>query len=124
MSIEELQPANQQDVRVYMPYFQNNKRNILPLAISLYQKGVLEGERQIEASESIPFVAIWNVSTLPADLIRCRMQFDGNAELSYEIMMASSELIDFLIDVILNFKRTRIADFSKTFYRKLLRVDK
>lgn len=124
MSIEELQPANQQDVRVYIPYFQNNKRNVLPLAISLYQKGVLEGERQIEESESIPFVVIWNVSTLPADLIRCRVQFDSNAELSYEIMMASSELIDFLIDVILNFKRTRTADFSKTFYRKLLRVDK
>ena len=124
MSIEELQPANQQDVKVYLPYCQSNKRNVLPLAISLYKKGALEGERQIEASEGIPFVAVWNVSTLPADLIRCRMQFDGNAELSYEIMMGSSELVDCLIDVILNFKRTRIADFPKTFYRKLLRMDK
>jgi len=65
-------------VSVYSPYFQGNKRNILPLAISLYQKGVLEGKRKIEASDSIPFVASWNVSTLPADLTRCRMQFDGN----------------------------------------------
>jgi hypothetical protein len=96
---------------------------MLPLAISLYQKGVLEGKRKIEASDSIPFVATWNVSTLPADLTRCRMQFDGNAELSYEIMMASSELVDFLIDVILNFKRARITDFSKAFYRKLLHID-
>ncbi len=123
MSIEQLQPANPRDVRVYMPYFQGNKRNMLPLAISLYQKGVLEGQRKIEASDSIPFVASWNVSTLPADLIRCRMQFDGNAELSYEIMMASSEFVDSLIDVILNFKRARTSDFSKAFYRKLLRCE-
>lgn len=123
MSIEQLQPANQQDVRVYIPYFQGNKRNMLALAISLYQKGVLEGQRKIEGGDSIPFVATWNVSTLPADLIRCRMQFDGNAELSYETMMQSSEFVDFLIDVILNFKRARITDFSKGFYRKLLRID-
>lgn len=123
MSIEQLQPANQRDVSVYIPYFQGNKRNILPLAISLYQKGVLEGKRKIEASDSIPFVASWNVSTLPADLTRCRMQFDGNAELSYEIMMASSEFVDFLMDVILNFKRARLTDFSKVFYRKLLHMD-
>ena len=96
---------------------------MLPLAIGLYQKGVLEGKRKIEASDSIPFVASWNVSTLPADLTRCRMQFDGNAELSYEIMMASSEFVDFLMDVILNFKRARITDFSKGFYRKLLHMD-
>jgi hypothetical protein len=123
MSIEQLQPANQRDLSVYMPYFQGNKRIMLPLAISLYKKGVLEGKRNIEASDSIPFVATWNVSTLPADLTRCRMQFEGNAELSYEIMMASSEFVDFLIDVILNFKRTRITDFSKLFYRKLLHMD-
>ena len=121
MSIEQLQPDNQQNVSVYMPYFQGNKRNVLPLAISLYQKGVLEGQRKIEASDSIPFVATWNVSTLPSDLTRCQMQFDGNAELSYEIMMASSDFIDFLIEVIMNFKRARTTDFSKAFYRKLLR---
>jgi hypothetical protein len=123
MSIQQLQPANPQDLRVYIPYFQGNKRNILPLAISLFKKGVLEGQRKIEGSDDIPFIATWNVSTLPADLIRCRMQFDGNADLSYEILLQSSEFIDFLIDVILNFQRTRITDFSKTFYRKLLRVE-
>ena len=123
MSIEQLQPANQQDVRVYIPYFQGNKRNFLALAISLYQQGVLEGQRKIEGGDSIPFVATWNVSTLPADLIRCRMQFDGNAELSYETMMQSAQFVDFLIEVILIFKRVRIIDFSKAFYRKLLRMD-
>ena len=123
MSIQQLQPASQQDIRVYLPYFQGNKRNILPLAISLFKKGVLEGQRKIEGSDGIPFITTWNVSTLPADLIRCRIQFEGNAELSYEILMQSSEFIDFLIDVLLNFQRTRITDFSKAFYRKLLRQD-
>lgn len=123
MSLAQLQPANSQDVRVYMPYFQGNKRNILPLAISLYKKGALEGERKIEGGESIPFVATWNVSTLPADLIRCRMQFDGNAELSYEIMMASSVLVDFLIDVVVTFQLGQTTDFPRGFYRKLLRKE-
>lgn len=123
MSIDQLQPANQADVSVYMPYYQGNKRNMLPLAISLYQKASLEGNRKIEGGESIPFVATWYVSRLPLDLTRCRLQFDGNAELSYEVMMANSELVDFLIDVIMNFKRTRTIDFSQAFYRKLLRAD-
>ena len=123
MSIDQLQPANQRDVSVYIPYFQGTKRNMLPLAISLYQKGVIEGKRKIEASDGIPFVASWNVSTLPADLTRCRMQFDGKAELSYEIMMPSSDFVEFLMDVILNFKRAHLADFSKAFYRKLLHMD-
>lgn len=123
MAIETLQPANPRDVNVYAPYYQGRKRNALPLAISLYQKGNLEGSRKIEGGESIPFVATWNVSSLPADLTRCRMQFDGNAELSYELTLANFEFVDFLIEVIFNFKATRIADFSQSFYRKLLRLD-
>lgn len=124
MTIEKLQPAATQHVSVYAPYYpQANKRAILPLAISLYQRGSLEGQRKIEGGESIPFIATWNVSSLPADLCRCRMQFDGNAELSYEIRMANFEFVDFLIEVIFNFKRSHLADFSQTFYRKLLRLD-
>jgi hypothetical protein len=124
MALEKLQPAAQQHVSVYSPYYpQANKRAILPFAISLYQQGVLEGQRRIEGGESIPFVATWNVSTLPADLCRCRMQFDGNAELSYEIRMANFEYVDYLIEVILNFRRSQLADFSQAFYRKLLRLD-
>ncbi|MBD1831674.1 hypothetical protein H6F74_27855 [Trichocoleus sp. FACHB-90] len=123
MSIDQLQPAPQGDVSVYMPYYQGTKRNMLPLAISLYQKGSLEGNRKIEGGESIPFVATWYVSKMPIELTRCRLQFDGNAELSYEVMMANSELVDFLIDVIMNYKRTRSIDFSQAFYRKLLRAD-
>ncbi len=123
MSLENLQPADPRAVGVYMPYYQQpQKRQILPLAISLYQKGALEGERKIEGGESIPFIATWFVSTLPADLTRCRMQFDGNAELSYEMTLPNNEFVDFLIDVLTNFKRHKITDFSQPFYRRLLGV--
>jgi hypothetical protein len=97
-----------------LPYIQGSKRNFLPYAISLYQKGALEGHRKIEGSDNIPFVATWNVATLPSDLTRCRMQFDGNAELSYEVMMASFEFINFLIELIENYKRYRVTDFSQS----------
>jgi hypothetical protein len=120
---DQLQPASQQQSIVYLPYIQGNKRNLLPYAISLYQKGVLEGQRKIEGSDNIPFVATWNVSTLPSDLTRCRIQFDGNAELSYEVMMASFEFMICLIELMENYKRDKITDFSKSFYRKLLRLD-
>ena len=123
MSLEQLQPATQQQANVYLPYIQGNKRNSLHLAISLYQKGILEGQRKIEAGENVPFVASWNVATLPSDLTRCRMQFDGNAELSYEVMMASFEFINFLIELMENHKRYKLTDFSQSFYRKLLRID-
>ncbi|MDH6062027.1 hypothetical protein NWP17_16560 [Chrysosporum bergii ANA360D] len=123
MSIAQLQPATQQQTSVYLPYIQGTKRNFLPLALSLYQKGTLEGQRKIEGSSSIPFVASWNVATLPSDLTRCRIQFDSNAELTYEVMMASFEFIGFLTEVLENYKRYRLTDFSQAFYRKVLRVD-
>jgi hypothetical protein len=123
MSIEKLQPADKGAVGVYMPYYQGAKRNMLPLAISLYQQGSLEGNRRIEGGEGIPFVATWLVSKLPAELTRCRLQFDGNAELSYEVLMPNSEFMNYLIEVIMNFRRSRLTDFSQAFYRKLLRID-
>jgi len=124
MSLEQLQPAASQHVSVYFPYYsQAAKKTLLPFAISLYQKGSLEGQRKIDGGESIPFIATWNVSNLPADLTRCRIQFDGNADLSYELMLENHRFVDFLIDVIMNFRRTRLSDFPKPFYRKLLGVD-
>ena len=123
MSIEKLQSADKGAVGVYMPYYQGAKRDILPLAISLYQQGSLEGQRRIEGADGIPFIATWFVSKLPSELTRCRFQFDGNAELSYEVNMANSEFINYLIEVIMNFRRSRVTDFSQTFYRKLLRIE-
>ncbi|MEM7554104.1 MAG: type IV pilus biogenesis protein EbsA [Cyanobacteria bacterium P01_A01_bin.84] len=123
MSFEKIQPATSQQASVYLPYIQNSKRNFLPLAIGLYQKGVFEGQRPIEGSDDVSFVSTWNIATLPSDLTRCRMQFNGNAELSYEIMMASFEFVNFLIEILENYKRNRQKDFSKSFYRKLLHID-
>jgi hypothetical protein len=124
MSLEQLKPAPAPQCGVYSPYYpQSNKRQLLPYAISLFQQGALEGARRIEGADSIPFVATWNTSTLPADLCRCRIQFNGEADLSYELMMANFEFIDYLIELIVQFKRTRVTDFSQRFYRKLLRLD-
>ena len=124
MSIEKLQPAPPPQCSVYAPYYpQASKKQILPYAISLYQRGNVEGTRNIEGADSISFIATWNISSLPADLCRCRIQFDGNSELSYEVMMANFEFVDFLIEVITGFRRSRLADFSQGFYRKLLRID-
>jgi len=121
-TLDRIQPAAVRDVNVYLPYYQGNRRNLLPLAISLYRSGALEGQRQIEGGESIPFIATWNISSLPADLTRCRVQFDGNAELGYEVMMTNFEFIGFLIELMANFKQSRSADFPKNFYQKLLRL--
>jgi hypothetical protein len=122
-SFDKLKPANQQQTTIYLPYIQGTKRNLLPYAISLYQEGVLEGHRKIEASDNVPFLATWNVATLPSDLTICRIQFDSNSELAYEVMMASFEFISFLIELMENYKRNNITDFSKSFYRKVLRLD-
>lgn len=123
MSIEEIQPASKQDAMVYVPYFQGQKRRMLPKAIGIYQNGSLEGERMIEGGESIPFVATWAVSKLPAEPTRCRLQFNNDADLSYEVDMQNSEFVDHLIGLIMNYQRTRHTDFSRAFYRKLLQMD-
>ncbi len=124
MTIEKLQPAPTGKVMVYAPYYKtNNQRSALPLAISLYERGSVEGAREIEGGRNIPFVATWSVSSLPADLTRCRFQFDGNADLTYETGMANYEFVNFLIEVLIGFKRSRIVDFSQNFYKKLLNVE-
>ncbi|MGL4884068.1 MAG: type IV pilus biogenesis protein EbsA [Waterburya sp.] len=121
--IEEIKPAGKADVIIYVPYYAKNKHNWLPHAIALYRQASLEGIRQIEGGEGVPFVASWYVSKLPSELTRCRLQFDGQAELSYEVTLSNSEFIDYLIDVIINFKRSKITDFPPGFYRKLLRFE-
>lgn len=122
-TLDQIRPAPVRDVNAYLPYYQGGKRNLLPLAISLYQGGVFEGQRTIEGGENILFIATWSISSLPADLTRCRVQFDGNAELSYEIIMTNFELIGFLIEVMTAFRSSSLVDFPKGFYRKLLRMD-
>ncbi len=118
-----LQPVPNREVAMYLPYYQGSKRDMLSLAMALYQTGNFEGARGIEGNSNIPFVATWNVLALPADLTRCRLQFSGNAELSYEVTLTNFEFIGFLIDMLTNFKRSEVADFPKTFYRKLLKLE-
>lgn len=122
-SIDKLQPCNQDYLEMYEPYYDRPQQDILPYALSLYQQGYLEGERIIEGKENIPFVAIWYVSRLPYEMTRCRIQFAGNAELSYEINLSNSEFIEHLILLIRKSKeKNRSIDFSQKFYRKLLRM--
>lgn len=123
MTIEEIKPVGKQEMGVYMPYYQGNKRNALPWAIGLYKQGNLEGERKIEGGDGIPFIATWNVSMLPADLTRCRLQFADDADLTYELTLATFEFVDYLIDVVTAMKRKQSVDFSNGFYRRLLRLD-
>ena len=123
VTLDQIQPAPAQDVQAYIPYYRGNKGNLLPLAISLYQRGMLEGQRTIEGGENIPFIATWSTSALPTDLTRCHVQFDRNAELSYETTMTNSELIGFLIEVFTIFRHSSLVDFPKSFYRKILRWD-
>ncbi|MGC1306896.1 MAG: type IV pilus biogenesis protein EbsA [Phormidesmis sp.] len=123
MSLQSIQPATKPEASVYLPYYQGKKRNALPYAIGLYKQGNVEGERKIEGTGSIPFLATWNISMLPADLTRCRMQFDGDAELTYEITMATFEFVDFLISIVVMMNQDKEPDFDQSFYRKLLRID-
>ena len=123
MSLQSINPATKLEASVYLPYYQGKKRNALPYAIGLYKNGNIEGERTIEGTDSIPFLATWNVSMLPADLTRCRMQFDGDAELTYEITMATFEFVDFLITIVVALNQDKTPDFDQGFYRRLLRMD-
>lgn len=121
--LKELKPAEKREVGVYLPYYDEKKRRYLPLSISLYREKSLEGARKIDGGEDIPFVATWSVSTLPADLTRCRVMFDGNADLSYEVIMANYEFVKYLIDIIHNFRLNHTIDFSQEFYKRLLHME-
>lgn len=123
MSLQSIKPATKPEASVYLPYYQGKKRNALPYAIGLYKQGNIEGQRRIEGTESIDFLATWNVSMLPADLTRCRIQFDGDAELTYEITMPTFEFVDALISIVVAMNQNKSPDFDKGFYRKLLRLD-
>ncbi|MGL5035477.1 MAG: type IV pilus biogenesis protein EbsA [Microcystaceae cyanobacterium] len=124
LNINQLAPAGKGDVLVYLPYYSNkDKQKILPVALTLYNSGRLEGQRRIEGGTGISFVASWFISKLPSELTRCRLQFESQAELSYEITILNSEFIDYLIELILIARETTIPDFPQSFYRRLLRFD-
>lgn len=121
MSLDKLQAAGKGDVLVYAPYYPKSKQKVLPFAISLYQQGSLEGERQVEDGDGVPFVATWFVSKLPSEMTRCRVQFDGQADLSYEFTLANNEFVSFLIELLIHYNKNRVVDFTSAFYRRLLK---
>jgi hypothetical protein len=49
--------------------------------------------------------------------------FDGNADLSYEVIMANYEFIKYLIDIVHNFRLNHTIDFSQEFYKRLLHME-
>ncbi len=122
MPIDNLKPVNQQDIVPYNPYYPGAKRSWLPLAISLYREGKLEGQRPIEGGKPIPFVSTWTISSLPLEQTRCRLQFDGSPDLNYEVVLKNEDFIGYLIEVIRNYQREGLIDFPKEFYRQLLKM--
>jgi hypothetical protein len=121
----EITPASPDKVNLYMPYFMKSmaRRNMLPKAITLYFKGGLSGYRNVANEEKIPFVANWIMRDLPGDMTRCRMQFEENPDLIYELNMLNSDFISFLIDWLISCKDADIPDFPQLFYQKLLKME-
>ncbi len=119
----ELKAAAPQEVSIYMPYYREpNKRQALPYAISLYKQGEITGERHVEGSPAISFMAVWRVANLPSDLALCRLTFDGDADMSYEMTLENSEFVGYLIDVVSSIRDRGYVDFPQVFYSKLFRI--
>lgn len=119
----ELKAAAPQEVSIYMPYYREpNKRQALPYAISLYKQGEITGERHVEGSSAISFMAVWRVANLPSDLVLCRLTFDGDADMSYEMTLENSEFVGYLIDVVSSIRDKGYVDFPQVFYGKLFRI--
>lgn len=108
---------------IYIPYYSKMQQELLPVAITLYKQASLEGERVIEGGDNVPFVATWTLSKLPSDIAHCTVQFNGQADLSYQINMANSDLIKHLVSVLDNYKSSQTIDFNQEFYRNLLNME-
>ena len=119
----DLKAAPPQEVSIYMPYYREpNKRQALPYAISLYKQGEIAGERHIEGSPAVSFMAAWRVANLPSDLALCRVTFEGDADMSYEMTLENSEFVGYLIDVVSSIRDKGYVDFPQIFYSKLFRL--
>lgn len=122
-SLDRIKGAPRSEVMIYMPYYAKNQQEILPMAITLYKQGSLEGERVIEGGDNVPFVVTWILSKLPSDITNCTVQFNGQADLSYQSSMSNSDLIKYLIYVLENYKNSKTIDFNQEFYRNLLNIE-
>lgn len=116
--METLKPASAGEIAIYLPYYPASRRQNLGSALGLYRKGTLEGQRRVEGATNIPFVASWDLKSLPSDTTVCRMRFiDGDLFLDYELSLANTEFVGFLMEVATT---GTTLDFPSLFYRKLL----
>ncbi len=120
MSLD-LETASPGEVAVYQPYYPVGRRQYLPQAVGLYKKGSFEGQRAIEGEEPMDFIASWLKSPLPSDLTVCSVQFNQDAELTYELSITNSDFVDFLIEVLNTVQRGNPPDFNPAFYKRLMR---
>ncbi|MFT0787736.1 type IV pilus biogenesis protein EbsA, partial [Synechococcus sp. H55.10] len=93
----QLEPAAPAEVAIYQPYYAVARRQHLALAVGLYKKGSLEGQRAIEGDKPVRFLASWHTSPLPSDLTVVQVIFDQDAELTYQLSIANYEFVDYLI---------------------------
>ncbi len=119
----QLEPASPPEVALYQPYYAVARRQYLPLAVGLYKKGSLEGQRSIEGDKPVRFLASWPTSPLPSDLTVVQVMFDQDSDLSYQLSIANYEFVDYLIDVVALVQRGQPPDFSTAFYKKLMRYE-
>ena len=119
----ELKQASPQEVSIYIPYYkESNKRTALPYAISLYKQAELAGERHIEGSSPISFVAVWRVANLPSDITLCRVTFAGDDDMSYEMTLENSEFMGYLIEVVASIRDKNSIDVPQVLFSKLFRL--
>jgi hypothetical protein len=122
----ELKAASAQELGMYGIYFSKqpaNKRENLTFGIDLFQQGELNGERQIENSPSIPFQATWKANSLPGTPVVCRVTFDNDADMIYELELdKTTSFIIYLIDVVILYKTKKVVDFPQDFYFELFRL--
>ncbi len=120
----ELREAPPQEVLMYAPYAKDLERRAqLPYAIGLYKTGELVGERVIEGGINVPFVATWRVANTPLDFTLCKLIFDNQPELSYELQLVNNKFMDYLIDVVILYQKKQEIDFPIEFYSKLFRIE-
>ncbi|MDX1976767.1 MAG: hypothetical protein SFT94_03755 [Pseudanabaenaceae cyanobacterium bins.68] len=123
----ELKTASTQDLGVYNIYFRKHppeRQKNLAYGIALYQGGELQGERQVENSQPIPFQATWKPSSFPEVPVVCRVSFNDDADLLYSLEF--NKAIDFiasLTDVTTQYMEKNVVDFPQDFYFKLFRLN-
>lgn len=122
----QLKTATTQDMGVYNVYFRKHspeRQKNLTHGIALYQTGELQGERQIEYGQPIMFQATWKPVSFPEVPVVCRVSFNDDADLLYELEFAKAiDFIAHLTDVTSQYIAKNIVDFPQDFYFKLFRI--